>query len=200
MDLDTLSNTSCITEIAKALSIDSPTDELSSSSETSKLWSSYQQMIKVAMKLIKADQTGSWQMHLDAILEALPIFTSAGHSNYLKSSYLYLQKMKSLEKQNPKVFHKFMNGFHVIRRTNQYWAGLGSDLVIEQTFMRFSKSTGGLTQGSDMTEHQELVGQCVLRYQQHTIMQCRILQTLSLQEVSSTKRQCCHGWRETGQT
>ena len=37
--------------------------------------------------------------------------------------------MKYLEKQNPKVFHEFMNGFHVIRRTNQYWAGLGSDLV-----------------------------------------------------------------------
>ena len=43
--------------------------------------------------------------------------------------------MKYLEKQNPKVFHEFMNGFHVIRRTNQYWAGLGSDLVIEQTLI-----------------------------------------------------------------
>ena len=62
--------------------------------------------------------------------------------------------MKSSEKQNPKVFHKFMNGFHVIRRTNQYWAGLGSDLVIEQTLMRSLKSTGGLTRGSGMTEHQ----------------------------------------------
>ena len=92
-------------------------------------------MIKVAMKLIKADRTGSWQMHLDAILEAFPIFAAGGHSNYLRSSYLYLQKMKSLEKQNPKIFHKFMNGFHVIRCTNQYWAGLGSDLVNEQSLM-----------------------------------------------------------------
>ena len=49
--IDTLSNTSCITEIAKAL--DSPKDALSSSSETSKLWLNYQQMIEVAMKLIK---------------------------------------------------------------------------------------------------------------------------------------------------
>ena len=31
-------------------------------------------------------------------------------------------------------------------------------------------------------------------------MQCRILQTLCLQEVSSTKRQCRHKWRETGLT
>ena len=62
IDLDTLSNTSYITEIAKAL--DSKKDELSSWSETSKLWLNYQRMIKVAMKLIKVDRTGSWQMHL----------------------------------------------------------------------------------------------------------------------------------------
>ena len=47
-------------------------------------------------------------MHLDAILEALPTFAAGGNSNNLKSSYRYLQKMKYLEKQNPKVFHEFM--------------------------------------------------------------------------------------------
>ncbi len=31
---------------------------------------------------------------------------------------------------------------------------VGSDLVIEQTLMRSLKSTGGLTRGSGMTEHQ----------------------------------------------
>ena len=152
MDLDTLSNISCITEKANVL--DSKKDELSSWSETSKLWLNYQRMIKVAMKLIKANRTGSWQMHLDAILEALPIFAAGGHSKFLESSYLYLQKMKSLEKQHLKVFHKFMNGFHVIKHTNQYWAGLGSDLVIEQTLMRSLKSTSALIRGSGMTEHQ----------------------------------------------
>ena len=105
-------------------------------------------------------------MHLDAILEALPIFAAGGNSNNLKSSYLYLQKMKYLEKQNLKVFHEFMNGFHVIRCTNQYWAGLGSDLVIEQTKIFYTqrslRSTGGLTHGSGRQNIKELVGQCVL--------------------------------------
>ena len=50
--------------------------------------------------------------------------------------------MNYLEKQNPKVFHEVMTGFHVVRRINQYWAGLGSDLVIEQTLMQSLKSTG----------------------------------------------------------
>ena len=47
-----------------------------------------------------------------------------------------------------------MDTLHVIRRTNQHWAGLGSDLFIERTLMRSLKSTGGLTRGSGMTEHQ----------------------------------------------
>ena len=40
----------------------------------------------------------------------------------------------------------------MIRRSNQFWAGLSSDLVIEQTLMRSLKSSGGLTHGSGMTE------------------------------------------------
>ena len=78
----------------------------------------------------------------------------AGHANYLKSAYLYLQSMNRLEKDNPSVFHKFMNGLHVIRCTDQYWAGMGCDLVIEQALMRSLKTAGGLTRGSGMSEHQ----------------------------------------------
>ena len=43
-------------------------------------------------------------------------------------------------------------GFHVIRRSNQSWAGLSSDLVIETTLMRSLKTTGGMTHGSGMSE------------------------------------------------
>ncbi|CAJ0961915.1 unnamed protein product [Ranitomeya imitator] len=56
---------------------------------------------------------------------------TAGHGNYVKAAYLYLQSMTTLEDDMPAVFHRFMNGLHVVRRTDQYWAGLGGDLVIE---------------------------------------------------------------------
>lgn len=62
--------------------------------------------------------------------------------------------MEQLETTHPDVFHKFCNGLHVIRRTNQYWAGLSSDLVIEQTLMRSLKTSGGLTRGSWMIDDQ----------------------------------------------
>jgi len=70
----------------------------------------------------------------------LPETTADGHPNYLKSARLYLQKMYALKDDNPEVHQKFQSGFHVIRRSSQYWAFLGSDLVIDQTLMRSLKS------------------------------------------------------------
>ena len=48
----------------------------------------------------------------------------------------------------------FQDGLHVIRRSDRYWAGLSSDLVIEQVLMRSIKTIGGLTRGRGMTEQQ----------------------------------------------
>ncbi len=114
VDLDALLKTDCIKRISQALA--SKKSELSKCSETSKLWVKYLQMLGVARELVEADRTGSWQMHLHAIYDCLPIFSAAGHPNYLKSAYLYLQNMVTLESDNPAVFQKFVNGFHVIGR------------------------------------------------------------------------------------
>ena len=45
----------------------------------------------------------------------------------------------------------------MIRRSDRYWAGLSSDLVIEQVLMRSMKTNGGLTRGRGMGEQQRLV-------------------------------------------
>ena len=93
-------------------------------SKTSQLWLGYQQMLGVARELIKADRTASWLSHLRAVADALPIFAAAGHYNYLKCGYFYIQEMNQLETKHPEVYMKFQDGYHVIR-------GLGCDLVIE---------------------------------------------------------------------
>ena len=61
-------------------------------------------MVQVARKLIEADRTANWQLHLNAIASCLPIFAAAEHGNYLKSAYLYLQGMNKLANENPEVF------------------------------------------------------------------------------------------------
>ena len=78
-------------------------EELVSRSKTSQLWINYQKMLQTARDLIKADRTGSWMMHLRSVLDCLPIFAAAGHFNYLKSAYLYLQEMSKLESRHPDV-------------------------------------------------------------------------------------------------
>ena len=39
-------------------------ETLSSTSKTSQLWLNYQYMLEVARSLVKADRTGSWDMHI----------------------------------------------------------------------------------------------------------------------------------------
>ena len=65
--------------------------------------------------------------------------------------------MLELESQHPDVHNSFKLGKHVIRRSDRYWAGLSSDLVIEQVLMRSVKTTGGLTCGRGLTETQRFV-------------------------------------------
>ena len=68
------------------------------SSRTAKLWVQYIEMVEILCKSIKAEQTGNFSLHLQAINDMLPFFAASGHSLYAKSSYIYLQTMSSLQK------------------------------------------------------------------------------------------------------
>ena len=72
--------------------MDNKQTELRGRSKTSQLWLNYQSMVRVLRSLIKADRTGSWQMHLRAVSDCLPIFAAAGHFSYLKSAHYYIQE------------------------------------------------------------------------------------------------------------
>ena len=83
----------------------------------------------------------------------LNLFTATGHINHAKSARLYLQLMLELLKDFPWLHEMFINqGFHAVRRSSRYWAGLWTDLVIKQVMMRSIKSRGGLTRGRGITE------------------------------------------------
>ena len=111
-------------------------------------------MITILREVLRAESLGIWDLHLNMIRNILPIFAAAGHDNYVKSAYLYLQKMMQLESDHPDVYLAFKRGNFVIRRSNRYWGGLSTDLIIEQVLMRSLKSTGGLTRGTGLNELQ----------------------------------------------
>ena len=124
---------------------------------TARLWLQYIEMVDILKQFLQAERLGNWELHLKSLSEMLPYLAAGGHNLYTKSGRLYLQQMDGLRSENPTVYEKLKAGYHVVRRSNRQWAGLSTDLVIEQVLMRSVKSTGGLTRGRGMTECQRLV-------------------------------------------
>jgi len=111
---------------------------------TAALWLQYMNMVDILHKHIWAERTGNWHLHLQSISEILPYMAALGHNNYTKDLHLYLQQMSNLQYDHPDVYQHFQDGLHVIRHSDRYWAGLSSDLVIEQVLMRSMKTNGDL--------------------------------------------------------
>ena len=107
---------------------------------------------------IFAEITGSWLMLLAAISKMIDLFAATGHVNYCKCARLYLQQMLHLERTYPWLYPKFSeHGYHTVRRSERFWAGLWTDLVIEQVLIRGLKSRGGLTRGRGVSESVRLI-------------------------------------------
>ena len=65
--------------------------------------------------------------------------------------------MDKLEETHPDVYKRFMEGLFVLRRSDSHWAGIFSDLYIEQVLMCSIKSVGGLTRGRGFEESTSLI-------------------------------------------
>ncbi|GFN74416.1 hypothetical protein PoB_000092200 [Plakobranchus ocellatus] len=123
-------------------------------SRASRLWLQYVEMLDILRRFIKGERTGNRNLHLYFMKEMLPYLAASGHSLYAKSVYIYLQQMQTLQKQHPEVFSAFLADYHVRRRSDRFWAGLSTDIGIEQTLLRRMKSVGGLTSGRGMGDSQ----------------------------------------------
>ena len=62
-----------------------------------------------------------------------------------------------MKKSTPDVFLAVKNGQHVVGRSERFWTGLSSDLIIEQVTMQRMKTTGWLTRGRGFSETQRLL-------------------------------------------
>ena len=62
----------------------------------------------------------------------LPYLAASGHSLYAKSSSIYLSSMANLPNDHPVEHEHFVEGLHVSRRSDHAWAGLSTDLMVEQ--------------------------------------------------------------------
>ena len=124
---------------------------------TAKLWLMYMTLVSILCAFIRAGRSGNWLLYLQALQQMLPYIAAAGHHNYAKSLVLYLTQMEKLQSTHPHVYSKIVDGFFVLRRTKSYWAGIYSDVYIEQVLMKNVKAVGGLTRGRGFDQTTSLV-------------------------------------------
>ena len=132
-------------------------NKLSKKSRTARYWIQYLRYIQLLKLYIRAERTGNWSLHLESLGRMLNIFAASGHINYAKCARLHLQDMLQLPSQYPWVDKMFYKGYHTVRRSDHYWAGLWSDLIIEQCLMRSLKTQGGITHGRGVSESVRMV-------------------------------------------
>ena len=127
-------------------------EQLTRESRTSTLWLSYVHYVSVVQEFIRAERTSDWLLHISATKNMLNLFAATGHNNYAKSCRLYLQTITALETTYPDVYEQFMFGNHTVRRSNKQWAGIWTDLSIEQILVKSLKGKGGVI-GKCITEN-----------------------------------------------
>ncbi len=120
----------CAAEVLKRMQrkLDEKKDTMTM--RTARLWMQYLEMVDILRNFLKAERTGNWNLHLQAVYDMLPYFAASGHRLYAKSAYVYLQMMTALPETHPDVQKKFEDGYHVVSRRDRYWAGLSTDLII----------------------------------------------------------------------
>ena len=65
----------------------------------------------------------------------LPYLAASDHSLYKKSASISLSSMANLPNDHPVVHQHFVEGLHVARRSDHAWAGLSTDVMIEQVLI-----------------------------------------------------------------
>ena len=100
-------------------------------------------------RFIRSERCGHWTLHLDTVRETIPHFLPAGHLAYAKYAHLSLHMSDLENKMTQDEFQEFSSsGSFTIIRSAKLWAGVWSDMTIEQVMMRAMKSSGGMAADS----------------------------------------------------
>ena len=181
---------------ALQMKLDMFTETLESKYLTAKLWLEYMEMVNVMRAFIRSERTGDWSLHLRTLQDMLPYLAASGHNLYTKSLNVYLKQMIRLEDTHPDVHRQFTQGMHVVRTSDHCWAGLSSDLVIEQVLMRRLKMRWIFTRGSSVTETQRLVW-CLSRPACAEVNSAMQQLQSHMRKVNTTQTYHKHGKQET---
>lgn len=80
-----------------------------SESRTARLWFQYMDLLGILRKNLRGERSGNLELYLQSLLELLPYFAASGHNLYTKSTWLFVQSMFQLRKDNPGQYRTFRN-------------------------------------------------------------------------------------------
>ena len=119
-------------------------DNFKKRGRTAALWVLYLQMGFILFQFIRAERTGDYASYLECTRAMALIFAATGHINYAKASRLMLQLYDEWFVKYPDEVREFFGaGRHTVRYSESAWSGSWSDLSIEKSLMRYSKSSRG---------------------------------------------------------
>ena len=144
---------------------------------------------------IRAERLSDWSMHQLATQRMLSLFTASGHFNYAKCARLYLQMMQDMPEMHQWLYHEQFacNGLQSVRRSDRQWAGIWTDLTIEQILMRSLKAHGGLTLGQGFTESVRLAWVYTMHRCASVHQAMMALTGHTTQQETSNRRACRNG-------
>ena len=90
-------------------------------------------------------QQGDFLLHLDAVMETVPVFHVAGKVCYARYSPVYVAEMRQLEMDQPVMYVHMMCRGYVVRRSRETnFNSMPTDQAFEQTINCEVKSDGGI--------------------------------------------------------
>ena len=95
-----------------------------------KLWLQYLEMVEILLSFIKSDRTGNRHLHLKMAQAMLPFLAASAHNNTQNPCVPVSTEHADPQEIHPEVYMHFEEGYHVIRRSNMYWAGLPADRLL----------------------------------------------------------------------
>ena len=116
--------------------------DLAAKSRTAKMWvDAFIKPVLIMMLYVRAERSGDWPLHLQAVKLMMPYFFASRNINYARYGLYYLRSMEALPEN---VLQHFMKSAHVKRHVPGLWNGLWSDMFIETTFMRYGHGKAGI--------------------------------------------------------
>ena len=114
----------------------------SKKSPTFKHWLECLDLLQVVLIYIRAEREGDWLLHIESLVAMLPYFFACNRQNYARWASIYLIDM--LSHLPDEVREAFKAGQFTVKRSAGKYNGIWSDMGVESTVIRDSKSRSGI--------------------------------------------------------